>query len=165
MTTTFTLADPALLKQQCYVDGKWINADDGASTEVRNKATGAVLGTVPRCGAAETRRAIAAAKAAFPAWAAKPAKERGKILRRLADLMVANTEDLGRLMTAEQGKPLAEAKGEVGYAASFYEWFGEEGRRVYGDLIPSAQADKRLFAMRQPVGVVGAITRGTSRPR
>ncbi len=158
MTTKFSLADAALLQQQCYVDGKWINADDGASTEVRNKATGAVLGSVPRCGAVETRRAIAAAKAAFPAWAAKPAKERGKILRRLADLMVANTEDLGRLMTAEQGKPLAEAKGEVGYAASFYEWFGEEGRRVYGDLIPSAQADKRLFAMRQPVGVVGAIT-------
>jgi succinate-semialdehyde dehydrogenase / glutarate-semialdehyde dehydrogenase len=158
MTTAFTLADAALLKQQCYVDGRWIGADDGASTEVKNKATGAVLGTVPRCGAAETRRAIDAAKAAFPAWAAKPAKERGKILRRLADLMVANTEDLGRLMTAEQGKPLAEAKGEVGYAASFYEWFGEEGRRLYGDLIPSAQPDKRLFAMRQPVGVVGAIT-------
>jgi len=130
--TTFTLTDSALLKQLCYVDGRWV--------------------------AAETRRAIAAAKAAFPAWAARPAKERGKILRRLADLMVANTEDLGRLMTAEQGKPLAEAKGEVGYAASFYEWFGEEGRRVYGDLIPSPQPDKRLFAMRQPVGVVGAIT-------
>jgi succinate-semialdehyde dehydrogenase / glutarate-semialdehyde dehydrogenase len=156
--TTFTLADSALLKQQCYVDGRWVAADDGAATEVKNKATGAVLGTVPRCGVAETRRAIAAAKAAFPAWAAKPAKERGKILRRLADLMVANTEDLGRLMTAEQGKPLAEAKGEVGYAASFYEWFGEEGRRLYGDLIPSPQPDKRLFAMRQPVGVVGAIT-------
>ncbi len=156
--TTFTLTDSALLKQMCYVDGRWVAADDGATTEVKNKATGAVLGTVPRCGAAETRRAIAAAKAAFPAWAARPAKERGKILRRLADLMVANTEDLGRLMTAEQGKPLAEAKGEVGYAASFYEWFGEEGRRVYGDLIPSPQPDKRLFAMRQPVGVVGAIT-------
>ena len=156
--TTFTLTDSALLKQLCYVDGRWVAADDGATTEVKNKATGAVLGSVPRCGATETRRAIAAAKAAFPAWAAKPAKERGKILRRLADLMVANTEDLGRLMTAEQGKPLAEAKGEVGYAASFYEWFGEEGRRVYGDLIPSPQPDKRLFAMRQPVGVVGAIT-------
>ncbi len=158
MTTSFTLADSALLKQQCYVDGRWVGADDGATTPVRNKATGAELGTVPRCGAAETRRAIEAAKAAFPAWAARPAKERGKILRRLADLMIANTEDLGRLMTAEQGKPLAEAKGEVGYAASFYEWFGEEGRRLYGDLIPSPQPDKRLFAMRQPVGVVGAIT-------
>jgi succinate-semialdehyde dehydrogenase/glutarate-semialdehyde dehydrogenase len=158
MTTSFTLADSALLKQQCYVDGRWVGADDGATTPVKNKATGETLGTVPRCGAAETRRAIEAAKAAFPAWAARPAKERGKILRRLADLMVANTEDLGRLMTAEQGKPLAEAKGEVGYAASFYEWFGEEGRRLYGDLIPSPQPDKRLFAMRQPVGVVGAIT-------
>ncbi len=156
--TTFTLADPALLKQQCFIDGRWVGADDGGSTPVKNKATGETLGTVPRCGAAETRRAIEAAKAAFPAWAARPAKERGKILRRLADLMVANTEDLGRLMTAEQGKPLAEAKGEVGYAASFYEWFGEEGRRTYGDLIPSPQPDKRLFAMRQPVGVVGAIT-------
>ncbi|MBS0394529.1 MAG: NAD-dependent succinate-semialdehyde dehydrogenase [Proteobacteria bacterium] len=158
MTTSFTLADSALLKQQCYIDGQWVGADGGATTEVRVKATGAVLGTVPRCGAAETRRAIEAAKRAFPAWAAKSAKERGKILRKLADLMVANTEDLGRLMTAEQGKPLAEAKGEVGYAASFYEWFAEEGRRVYGDVIPSPQADKRLLALRQPVGVVGAIT-------
>jgi succinate-semialdehyde dehydrogenase/glutarate-semialdehyde dehydrogenase len=158
MTTSFTLADSALLRQQCYVDGRWVGADDGATTPVRNKASGETLGTVPRCGAAETRRAIEAARAAFPAWAARPAKERGKILRRLADLMVANTDDLGRLMTAEQGKPLAEAKGEVGYAASFYEWFGEEGRRLYGDLIPSPQPDKRLFAMRQPVGVVGAIT-------
>ena len=113
---------------------------------------------MPRCGVPETRRAIAAAKKAFPAWAAKSAKERGKILRRFADLMVANSEDLGRLMTAEQGKPLAEAKGEVNYAASFYEWFGEEGRRVYGDVIPSPFADKRLLAIRQPVGVVGAIT-------
>ena len=117
-----------------------------------------MLGTVPRCGANETRRAIEAAKKAFPAWAAKPAKERGKILRKWADLMMANAEDLGKLMTAEQGKPLAEAKGEVGYAASFYEWFAEEGRRVYGDMIPSGTPDKRLFALRQPVGVVGAIT-------
>jgi succinate-semialdehyde dehydrogenase/glutarate-semialdehyde dehydrogenase len=106
----------------------------------------------------ETRRAIEAARQALPGWAAKSAKERGKILRRFADLMMANAEDLGRLMTAEQGKPLAEAKGEVGYAASFYEWFAEEGRRVYGDIIPSPAADKRLFALRQPVGVVGAIT-------
>jgi len=158
MTTSFTLSDPALLREQNYVDGKWIDADDHLKTEVRNKATGALLGTVPKCGANETRRAIEAARKAFPAWAAKPAKERGRILRKFADLMVANTEDLGRLMTAEQGKPLAEAKGEVGYAASFYEWFAEEGRRVYGDLIPSAQPDKRLFALRQPIGVVGAIT-------
>ena len=158
MSQKFTLSDPTLLRQQCYIDGKWVDADDGATVEVKNPATGEVLATVPRCGAAETRRAIAAAKKAFPAWAAKSAKERGKILRRFADLMVANSDDLGRLMTAEQGKPLAEAKGEVNYAASFYEWFGEEGRRVYGDVIPSPFADKRLLAIRQPVGVVGAIT-------
>jgi len=158
MSQTFTLADPSLLRQQCYLDGRWSDADDAATVAVTNPATGAVLGTVPRCGAVETRRAIAAARAAFPAWAARPAKERGRLLRRLADLMVANTDDLGRLMTAEQGKPLAEARGEVGYAASFYEWFGEEGRRVYGDVIPSPAGDKRFFALRQPVGVVGAIT-------
>ena len=158
MTATLTLNDPALFRQQCHVDGRWTDADDGGRTEVNNPATRTVLGSVPRCGAAETRRAIVAARTAFPAWAAKSAKERGRLLRRWAELMVANTEDLGRLMTAEQGKPLAEAKGEVGYAAAFYEWFGEEGRRVYGDLIPSPQADKRLFALRQPVGVVGAIT-------
>ena len=158
MTQTFTLADPSLLRQQCFVDGRWADADDGATVAVTNPASGAVIGTVPNCGAVETRRAIAAARAAFPAWAAKPAKERGRMLRRLADLMIANTDDLGRLMTAEQGKPLAEARGEVGYAASFYEWFGEEGRRVYGDVIPSPSADKRFFALRQPVGVVGAIT-------
>ena len=158
MSQKFTLSDPTLLRQQCYIDGKWVDADDGATVEVKNPANGQVLATVPRCGVPETRRAIAAAKKAFPAWAAKSAKERGKILRRFADLMVANSEDLGRLMTAEQGKPLAEAKGEVNYAASFYEWFGEEGRRVYGDVIPSPFADKRLLAIRQPVGVVGAIT-------
>jgi len=158
MSQTFTLSDPTLLRQQCYIDGKWVDADDGATVEVKNPASGQVLATVPRCGVAETRRAIAAAKKAFPAWAAKAAKERGKILRRFADLMVANSEDLGRLMTAEQGKPLAEARGEVNYAASFYEWFGEEGRRVYGDVIPSPFADKRLLSIRQPVGVVGAIT-------
>ncbi len=158
MSQKFTLSDPTLLRQQCYIEGKWVDADDGATVEVKNPATGEVLARVPRCGVPETRRAIAAAKKAFPAWAAKSAKERGKILRRFADLMVANSEDLGRLMTAEQGKPLAEAKGEVNYAASFYEWFGEEGRRVYGDVIPSPFADKRLLAIRQPVGVVGAIT-------
>ena len=158
MSQSFSLSDPSLLRQQCYLDGRWVDADEGGKIEVKNPANGAVLGTVPRCGAAETRRAIDAARKAFPAWAAKSAKERGKLLRKFADLMVANTEDLGRLMTAEQGKPLAEAKGEVGYAASFYEWFGEEGRRLYGEVIPSPQADKRLITIRQPVGVVGAIT-------
>jgi succinate-semialdehyde dehydrogenase/glutarate-semialdehyde dehydrogenase len=156
--TYMLLDDNTLLKQKCYVGGRWTDADAGGVIEVRNKAKGTVLGTVPRCGTTETRRAIDAARAAFPSWAAKPAKERGKLLRCLANLMVENTEDLGRLMTAEQGKPLAEAMGEVGYAASFYEWFAEEGRRVYGDVIPSAQPDKRMFAIRQPVGVVGAIT-------
>jgi succinate-semialdehyde dehydrogenase/glutarate-semialdehyde dehydrogenase len=158
MTQKLTLSDPSLLRQQDHVDGRWIDADDGARIEVHNPATGAALGTVPRCGATETRRAIEAARAAFPAWAATSAKERGRRLRQLADLMVGNADDLARLMTAEQGKPLAESRGEVVYAASFYEWFGEEGRRVYGDVIPSPQADKRLFALRQPIGVVGAIT-------
>ena len=158
MSQKFTLSDPSLLRQQCFIDGQWVDADDGAKVEVKNPANGEVLATVPRCGVAETRRAIEAAKRAFPAWAAKSAKERGKILRRFAELMVQNGEDLGRLMTAEQGKPLAEAKGEVNYAASFYEWFGEEGRRLYGEVIPSPFPDKRLVAIRQPVGVVGAIT-------
>jgi succinate-semialdehyde dehydrogenase/glutarate-semialdehyde dehydrogenase len=158
MTKTLTLADPTLLREQCYVDGQWIGADDGATFPVTNPANGDVLGHVPRCGAIETQRAIEAARKALPGWAATPAKARGKMLRKFADLMMENADDLGRLMTAEQGKPLAEAKGEVGYAASFYEWFGEEGRRVYGDVIPSPAGDKRLFALRQPVGVVGAIT-------
>jgi succinate-semialdehyde dehydrogenase/glutarate-semialdehyde dehydrogenase len=156
--TTLTLNDPSLLRNLCYIDGQWVGADSGNTFAVTNPASGAALADVPDCGAAETRRAIEAAKRALPAWSAKPAKERGKILRRFAELMQANAEDLGKLMTAEQGKPLAEAKGEVGYAASFYEWFAEEGRRVYGDIIPSSSTDKRLLAMRQPVGVVGAIT-------
>jgi len=155
---TLILNDPTLLRNRCYVDGQWISADDGRTLAVTNPASGEVLAEVPDCGVEETRRAIDAAKKALPAWAAKSAKERGKILRRFADLMTANAEDLGRLMTAEQGKPLAEAKGEVGYAASFYEWFAEEGRRVYGEVIPSPASDKRLLALRQPVGVVGAIT-------
>jgi len=155
---TLTLKDPSLLRQQCYVDGTWIDADAGGRIEVTNPATGAVLGTVPSLGAAETRRAIEAAAAAFPAWAAKTAKERAGILRRWHDLMLANTDDLGRLMTAEQGKPLAEAKGEVAYAAAFIEWFAEEGKRVYGDVIPGHQPDKRILVLRQPIGVVAAIT-------
>ncbi len=156
--TTLHLDDPRLFRQQCHVGGQWVDADGGATLEVRNPATGATLGTVPRMGAAETRRAIDAAKAAFPAWAAKPAKERAKLLRAWAQLLQANVDDLGRLMTAEQGKPLAEAKGEVAYAAAFIEWFADEGRRIYGDVIPTHAGDKRLFALRQPVGVVAAIT-------
>jgi succinate-semialdehyde dehydrogenase/glutarate-semialdehyde dehydrogenase len=155
---TLTLKDPSLLRQQCYVDGAWIDADAGGKAEVTNPATGEVIGTVPNLGAAETRRAIEAAAKAFPAWAAKTAKERATILRRWNDLLLANVDDLAMLMTAEQGKPLAEAKGEVAYAAAFIEWFAEEGKRVYGDVIPGHQPDKRLVVLRQPIGVVAAIT-------
>ncbi|HQR23156.1 MAG TPA: NADP-dependent succinate-semialdehyde dehydrogenase [Steroidobacteraceae bacterium] len=154
----FTLKDPTLLRQQCYVDGTWIDADGGGKIDVTNPATGEVIGTVPNLQAAETRRAIEAAAAAFPAWAAKTAKERSVILRRWNDLMLANADDLAVIMTAEQGKPLAEAKGEVAYAASFIEWFAEEAKRVYGDVIPGHQPDKRIVVLRQPVGVVAAIT-------
>jgi len=155
---TLTLKDPTLLRQQCYIDGAWTDARSGDKVKVTNPATGAVLGTVPSVDAAETRRAIEAASAAFPAWAARTAKDRASILRRWHDLMLANADDLGALMTAEQGKPLAEAKGEVAYAAAFIEWFAEEGKRLYGDMIPGHQPDKRILVMRQPVGVVAAIT-------
>ena len=152
------LKNPDLLRTQAHIGGAWVNADSGATCEVMNPATGEPLGTVPDMGAAETRRAIAAAGNALPAWAAKTAKERALILRRWYDLMMANQEDLATLMTAEQGKPLAESKGEIAYAASFIEWFAEEGKRLYGDLIPGHQADKRILVLRQPVGVVAAIT-------
>lgn len=155
---TLTLKDPSLLRQQCYVDGAWIDADGGGKANVTNPATGEVIGTVPNLGAAETRRAIEAAAKAFPAWAAKTAKERATILRRWNDLLLANVDDLAVLMTAEQGKPLAESKGEIAYAAAFIEWFAEEGKRVYGDVIPGHQPDKRLVVLRQPIGVVAAIT-------
>jgi succinate-semialdehyde dehydrogenase/glutarate-semialdehyde dehydrogenase len=152
------LKDPSLLRQQSYVDGAWIAAAGGASIDVTNPATGERLGSVPALGAADTEAAIAAAHGAFPAWAAKTAKERSVLLRRWHDLIVANVDDIGTLMTAEQGKPLAEARAEVAYAAAFVEWFAEEAKRVYGDLIPGHQPDKRLMVMRQPVGVVAAIT-------
>src|SRR5919197_226584 len=152
------LSDPKLFRQQCYVDGKWIDADGGGSIPVENPATGEKLGTVPKLGATETRRAIDAANRAFPAWAAKTAKERAAILRKWHDLMMANQEDLAQLMTAEQGKPLTEAKGEVAYAASFIEWFAEEGKRIYGDTIPPHGADKRIVVLKQPIGVCAAIT-------
>ncbi|MEY4375749.1 MAG: hypothetical protein RJB26_299 [Pseudomonadota bacterium] len=152
------LNDPSLLQQLAYVDGQWIPADSGATLPVTNPATGELLGSVPKMGAAETRRAIAAAAAAMPAWAAKTAKERATVLRRWHDLMMANQEDLAVLMTAEQGKPLSEARGEVAYAASFIEWFAEEGKRLYGEIIPGHQPDKRIVVLRQPVGVVAAIT-------
>jgi succinate-semialdehyde dehydrogenase/glutarate-semialdehyde dehydrogenase len=152
------LEDPALLKEQCFVNGAWLDAPGGASLPVHNPATGALLGTVPAFDAASTERAVAAAHAAFPAWAAKTAKERSVILRRWHDLILQNVADLATLMTAEQGKPLAESKGEIAYAASFVEWFAEEAKRVYGDVIPGHQPDKRILVLRQPVGVVAAIT-------
>jgi succinate-semialdehyde dehydrogenase/glutarate-semialdehyde dehydrogenase len=155
---TLELKDPTLLRQQCYIDGEWRDAVGGGTKPVTNPATGAVLGTVPMMGAAETRAAIEAAAAAFPAWAARTAKDRATILRRWHDLMLAHADDLAQLMTAEQGKPLAEAKGEIVYAASFIEWFAEEAKRVYGDVIPGHQPDKRILVLRQPVGVVAAIT-------
>ncbi len=152
------LHDPLLLRQQCYVDGSWIGADDGATRAVNNPATGERLGVIPTMGRNETRRAITAATRAMPDWAARTAKERAAILRRWFELILAHQEDLARLMTAEQGKPLAESRGEIAYAASFIEWFAEEGKRLYGDVIPGHQADKRILVLRQPVGVVAAIT-------
>ncbi len=152
------LQDPTLLRTQAYSNGVWVNADSEATLRVSNPATGEVLGTVPDMGVNETRRAIAAAAAAFPAWAARTAKERANILRRWYELMLANKEDLATLMTAEQGKPLAESQGEIGYAAAFIEWFAEEAKRLYGDVIPGHQADKRILVLRQPIGVVAAIT-------
>jgi succinate-semialdehyde dehydrogenase/glutarate-semialdehyde dehydrogenase len=155
---TLNLKDPTLLRQQCYIDGQWLDARSGGTKQVTNPATGAALGTVPGMGADETRSALEAAAAAFPAWAARTAKDRSLLLRRWHDLMLANADDLAILMTAEQGKPLAEARGEITYAASFIEWFAEEAKRVYGDVIPGHQPDKRIFVLRQPVGVVAAIT-------
>jgi succinate-semialdehyde dehydrogenase/glutarate-semialdehyde dehydrogenase len=152
------LKDPSLFRQACLVDGRWIEADSGKTTPVPNPATGAIIGTVPALGAAETRRAIEAAHRAYPAWRALTAKERSAILRKLFDLMLAHADDLALLMTTEQGKPLAEAKGEVVYAASFVEWFAEEGRRAYGDMIPTNQKGRRILVMKEPVGVFAAIT-------
>jgi succinate-semialdehyde dehydrogenase / glutarate-semialdehyde dehydrogenase len=152
------LRDPDLLRTRAFIGGEWVNAAEGGTHAVLNPATREVIGTVPVMGASETRRAIRAASGAFPAWAARTAKERAVILRRWYELLMANQEDLATLMTAEQGKPLAEAKGEIAYAAAFIEWFAEEGRRLYGDIIPGHQSDKRLLVLRQPVGVVAAIT-------
>lgn len=152
------LSDPKLFRQQCYINGAWVDADSGETIDVTNPATGEKLGTIPKAGAAETRRAIEAANTAWPAWRAKTAKERSIILRKWFELMMANQDDLGTLMTAEQGKPLAEAKGEIAYAASFIEWFAEEGKRIYGDTIPQHGSDKRIVVIKEPVGVVAAIT-------
>jgi len=146
------------LKQQCYIDGKWCDADSSATFDVIDPGTGKVLGTVPKMGQTETARAIDAADAALPAWRAKTAGERSKLMRRLYDLMMEYQDDLGELLSREQGKPFAEGKGEIAYGAGFIEWFAEEGKRAYGDVIPSHQADKRIVVLKQGIGVVGAIT-------
>ena len=156
--TPLPLKDASLFRQANYVGGKWIAADSGRVLAVRNPANGEVIGEVPAMGAAETRRAIEAAHAAYPAWRALTAKERAAILRRLNDLMLANADDLAVIMTAEQGKPLAEAKGEIAYAASFIEWFAEEGKRVYGDTIPQNAKGRRIIVQKEPIGVFAAIT-------
>ena len=157
-TSGVQLQDPRLFRQACYIDGAWVDAAAHAAIDVDNPATGEVIGSVPRLGRAETRNAIAAAARAFPAWRKKTAKERAAVMRRWFDLMMANQDDLARLMTTEQGKPLTESKGEVVYAASFLEWFGEEAKRVYGDTIPPHQADKRIVVVKEPIGVVACIT-------
>ncbi len=147
-----------LLRTRCYINGVWVAAESAKTMPVHNPATGELLADVPECGADETRQAIDAAGAALPGWSAKSAAERGVILRRWAELLLEHQDDLALLMTSEQGKPLAEARGEVAYAASFFEWFAEEGKRAYGDVIPSPQADRRLLVIKQPVGVCAAIT-------
>lgn len=152
------LNDASLLRAQALVAGQWQDADDGETFAVTNPATGETIGTVPRMGAAETRRAIEAAQAAQSAWRRRNARERSAVLRKWHDLMVANADDLALLMTTEQGKPLAEARGEVLYAASFLEWFAEEGKRVCGDVLQTPAADKRLLVVKEPVGVCAAIT-------
>ncbi|WP_192982908.1 NADP-dependent succinate-semialdehyde dehydrogenase [Pseudomonas sp. EggHat1] len=152
------LNDPDLLRHQAYIDGQWCDASNGDVTEIFNPANGELLGVVPNIGGAQTRQAIEAAQAAQPAWRALTAKERAARLRKWYELMLANQEDLARIMTAEQGKPLTEARGEVLYAASFIEWFAEEAKRVYGDTIPGHQPDKRLIVTKEPIGVAAAIT-------
>jgi len=152
------LKDPKLFREQCYLDGAWVAADSKKTFAVDNPATGEIVGEVPDMGIAETKRAIEAADKAWPAWRAKTAKERAAILRKWFDMMMANQDDLGLILTTEQGKPLAEAKGEIAYGASFVEWFAEEAKRVYGEVIPQHQADKRILVLKQPIGVSAMIT-------
>ena len=152
------LVDHDLLRTQCLVNGRWLDQADARTCVVGNPATGAQLGSVPDFGAVETEAAIVAAHAALPAWSAKTAKERAQLLRRMHELMLQHQEDLARILTAEQGKPLAEARGEIAYSASFLEWFGEEAKRMYGDIIPGHARDKRIMVLRQPIGVVAMIT-------
>ena len=152
------LNDNSLFRQQCFIGGQWVNADSGETMDVVNPANGETIGTMPVAGASETRRAIEAADAAWPAWRKLTAKERAAIIRKWHDLVLANADDLAMLMTLEQGKPLAEAKGEIAYASWFIEWFAEEGKRAYGEVIPQTIADRRIVVIKEPVGVVAAIT-------
>ena len=153
-----TLKDQALLRQSCYIDGSWVAADTGRSMSVTNPASGAQIACVPDCGAGETERAIAAAQRALKTWRRTTAAERSRILRRWFDLLLANQDDLAQLMTAEQGKPLAESRGEIAYAAAYVEWYAEEGKRAYGEVIPSPFRDRQIIVTREPVGVCAAIT-------
>jgi succinate-semialdehyde dehydrogenase / glutarate-semialdehyde dehydrogenase len=156
--STLKLTEPTLLREHNLINGHWLAADSGATLAVHNPATGALLARVPDAGAAEAERAIAGAAAAFEAWRARTAEDRGRVLRRWFELMLQHQEDLALLMTSEQGKPLAEARGEIAYAASYIEWFAEEAKRVYGEVIPSPWPDKRIIVTREPVGVCAAIT-------
>ncbi|EIJ44225.1 succinate-semialdehyde dehydrogenase [Beggiatoa alba B18LD] len=153
-----SLKDARLFRQQAYINGQWLDADSGKTITVTNPATGAVLGTVPEMGEAETQHAIVAAQQAWTAWRDKTAKERGQIMRAWYQLIMANQDDLAVLMTAEQGKPLSESKGEISYGASFIEWFAEEAKRVYGDVIPASKQGQRIIVLKQPIGIVAAIT-------
>ncbi|RLQ21997.1 succinate-semialdehyde dehydrogenase [Seongchinamella sediminis] len=155
---SLSLSDPGLLKGQAYINGQWVNADDGATFAVTNPATGEHIIEVAMVGAAETARAVAAADTAMTAWKKQPAKARAGLLRKWFDLMMEHQEDLAQIMTAEQGKVLAESRGEVAYGAAFVEWFGEQAKRIDGDVIPAPSADKRIVCIKQPVGVVAAIT-------
>jgi len=152
------LKDPSLFRMQSYIDGAWVEADSGKRFDIDNPADGSMIGSAPECGGAETRRAIDAANAALPAWRALTARQRSILLRRWYELMLQNVDDLALILTTEQGKPLAEARGEILYGASFIEWFAEEGKRIYGDVIPPHMADKRLVVIKQPIGVTAAIT-------
>ena len=158
MAASLNLKDPTLFREACYINGAWVGAGSNETIDVTNPASGELLGTIPKMGADETRQAIEAANAAYPAWRAKTAKERASILRKWFDLMMENQEDLARMMTAEQGKPLKESMGEIVYAASFIEWFAEEGKRVYGDTIPQHAPGKRIVVTKEPIGVCAAIT-------
>ncbi len=152
------IKDQSLFRQQCYIGGEWVNADSGDTLDVTNPASGSVIGTVPKMGAAETARAIDAAETAFQSWRQQTAKQRSACLKKLAELMLENEDDLAKLMTIEQGKPLAESRGEVAYAASFFEWFAEEGKRIYGDVIPHHLPDRRIVVIKEPIGVCAAVT-------